>query len=304
MGLYAWSARCIPGFSILVLLALTLLALTDADLPFQQSWHSAIHETGRRPPIKGPSRSAAPDITYSQLVFAAYNVLIHFLSLLFPLRLCWSLWQITGQVQDINSQHTTSLSNQITDDTKTRTVGSVGGSLSPIDTSRNEHRDDWPESPKGSSGMIYHAILIPIYKEETDTLRDTLDVLASHAQARTSYDVSPIRRCSHLWIRLTSRYLGLVGNGREGSQCREPSRHPHPGIFATISQHPFISPPLRSRWRSSGQEQQYQLGSTRSCKDLYRSCVSSKLRLHGDGWYVPLSVLGIFSVKAHVELLS
>ena len=38
--------------------------------------------------------------------------------------------------------------------------------------------------------MIYHAIMIPIYKEEIDTLRDTLDVLSSHAQARTSYDVS------------------------------------------------------------------------------------------------------------------
>ena len=189
MGLYAWSARCIPGFSILVLLALTLLALTDTDLPFQKSWHSAIYETGHRPPIKGPHAPVA-DITYSQFIFASYNVLIHFLSLLFPLRLCWSLWQITGQVQDLNSQHTTNLGNQATEDTKTRTVGSVGGSLSPIDTSGNEHRDDWPESPKGNSGMVYHAIMIPIYKEDIDTLRDTLDVLASHAQARTSYDVS------------------------------------------------------------------------------------------------------------------
>lgn len=199
MSLYAWSARCIPGFSILVLLALTLLALTDAGLPFRHSWHSAIYDTGRRPPTKG-LHAVVADITYSQLIFAAYNVFIHFLSLLFPLRLCWSLWQITGQVQDINSQHTTSLDNQVTDDTKTRTVGSVGGSLSPIDTSGNEHRDDWPESSKGNSGMIYHAILIPIYKEEIDTLRDTLDVLASHAQARTSYDVSFSERsvaCDH-----------------------------------------------------------------------------------------------------------
>ncbi len=188
MGLYAWSARCIPGFSILVLLALTLLALTDTDLSFQTSWHDAIYNTGRRasrPKVPTP----IPEITYSQIIFAVYNAFIHFLSLLFPLRLCWSLWQITGQVQDLNSQYTTNLGKQLTDDTKTRTVGSVGGSLSPIDTSGSNHHD-WPERPKSSSGMVYHALMIPIYKEDIDTLRDTLDVLASHAQARTSYDVS------------------------------------------------------------------------------------------------------------------
>lgn len=37
---------------------------------------------------------------------------------------------------------------------------------------------------------IIHAILIPNYKEELDGLRETLDVLASHPQARSSYDVS------------------------------------------------------------------------------------------------------------------
>ena len=217
MGLYAWSARCIPGFSILVLLALTLLALTDTTLPFQTSWHSAIYDTGRKPPIKSPHSGQVADLNWSQLIFAGYNVFIHFLSLLFPLRLCWSLWQITGQVQDLNSQHTTTF-NQATDDTKSRTVGSVGASLSPIDTSGNKDRDDWPESPKGNSGMVFHAIMIPIYKEEIETLRETLDVLASHGQARTSYDVS---------LDIHTAALGspanvfpstdLVGNGRERS---------------------------------------------------------------------------------------
>lgn len=40
-----------------------------------------------------------------------------------------------------------------------------------------------------SLGMVVHAILLPNYKEDIDTLRETLEVLASHAQARTSYDV-------------------------------------------------------------------------------------------------------------------
>ena len=37
---------------------------------------------------------------------------------------------------------------------------------------------------------VIHAIVIPNYKEEVDSLRETLDVLASHPQARDSYDVS------------------------------------------------------------------------------------------------------------------
>jgi hypothetical protein len=35
-----------------------------------------------------------------------------------------------------------------------------------------------------------HAVLIPNYKEDIDVLRETLDVLASHPQARCQYDVS------------------------------------------------------------------------------------------------------------------
>lgn len=37
--------------------------------------------------------------------------------------------------------------------------------------------------------QVVHAIVVPNYKEEVDTLRETLDVLASHPQARDSYDI-------------------------------------------------------------------------------------------------------------------
>ena len=241
MGLYAWSARCIPGFSILVLLALTLLALTDAELSFHASWHDAIYDTGRRP---SKTRIPTPiaEITYPQITFAVYNVFIHFLSFLFPLRLCWSLWQITCQVQDLNSQHMTTLGNQTTEDTKTRTVGSVGGSLSPIDTSGHNHQD-WPQRPKSSSGMVYHAIIVPIYREDIDTLRDTLDVLASHAQARTSYDVSNYANSisQHELIFPAD----FSSNGREGSLCRKPSWRSHSSLLSAISSHHVVFAPFR-----------------------------------------------------------
>lgn len=44
---------------------------------------------------------------------------------------------------------------------------------------------------------VIHAIIIPNYKEDIDGLRETLDVLASHPQARLSYDVSSLTSEHH-----------------------------------------------------------------------------------------------------------
>ena len=37
---------------------------------------------------------------------------------------------------------------------------------------------------------VVHAIILPSYKEDMDTMRETLSVLASHILAKSSYDVS------------------------------------------------------------------------------------------------------------------
>ena len=39
------------------------------------------------------------------------------------------------------------------------------------------------------SDSVVHAIILPSYKEDLDTLRETLSVLASHVLAKSSYDV-------------------------------------------------------------------------------------------------------------------
>lgn len=41
-----------------------------------------------------------------------------------------------------------------------------------------------------ASVNVVHAIVIPNYKEELDTLKETLEVLASHPHAHEAYDVS------------------------------------------------------------------------------------------------------------------
>ena len=187
MTFYAWCARCIPGFTILLILALELLSLTDATFPFAWSFKSNPEQSA---PIRHDFNQIPGELTWSQTIFAAYNIFIHVLSLLFPLRLCWSLWQVAGQVQDLDSQHVTASVND-RQDTKSLSDGSLTAPSSPIDSSPAQRYADDGDTGSDGMGMIFHAILLPIYKENLDTLRATLDVLASHAQAESTYDVSP-----------------------------------------------------------------------------------------------------------------
>lgn len=189
MALYAWCLRCVPGLGIVFLSSLIICALVD-HRPF---WHSGLSSpdySAIGPSLDTSQRSST--LSVAQTIFALYNVFIHILSLIFPMRLCWSLWQITGQIQDLASQH--AVASPIEEE-KTRTVGSPSSSLTPIDTGWRLKPGHWSHdggAPKkaNAKGMVLHAILLPNYKEDIDTFRGTLDVLASHAQARTSYDVS------------------------------------------------------------------------------------------------------------------
>lgn len=61
--------------------------------------------------------------------------------------------------------------------------------------------------------LVIHAIVIPNYKEELDTLRETLEVLASHPRAQSAYDVSllpPSRAASN--FRAVLRHDGQPGS--------------------------------------------------------------------------------------------
>lgn len=181
IGLRSWCVRCIPGFSLLALFALIVFALTDPStwLPYYNTVH-----------FKDPNSDT---LTLPQAIYAVYNVLIHVLALIFPLRLCWSLRQITHEVQGLAFQRTTP-ANVVDIQEKNRTIGSPAASLSPI-TSGATSDDDDSRKRSRSLGMVYHTILLPNYKEDINTFRETLDVLASHAQARSSYDVGHLKPC-------------------------------------------------------------------------------------------------------------
>lgn len=129
-------------------------------------------------------------------LFSYYCLLIHFLVFIFPLRSCWAVFNITRslkkaararELKDIKFGHrrrasSTSLSSAETL-TSSRDVSSATSSEAG-DFDLEGTADDI------ATDRVIHAIVIPNYKEENDTLRETLEVLASHPQARSTYDVS------------------------------------------------------------------------------------------------------------------
>ena len=195
MGLVAWCVRCVPGLSILCLLSLVLCALGDPRRWL--GWTGERYRGGRGNGYHGgPAQHHEPAdfLTSTQLFFVFYTVLVHLLALGFPLRLCWAVWQLNREIKSVVAQYGSSY-RQSGIRSLTRTVGSPGASLSHIETSRADSSSRSSSSSgetrirSDSLGMVVHAILLPNYKEDIDTLRETLEVLASHAQARISYDV-------------------------------------------------------------------------------------------------------------------
>jgi hypothetical protein len=155
MSLVRWATRCIPGLSVLALLVLIECALQV----FQTSLIGLTYPTGL---IKRTNPVVA------QFIFSTYTISLHVLALLFPLRLCRAVWAATSAIQQAQYESGNFISKK--------------------------EKDNDGGSPKlrctdGEEGDIIHAIIIPIYKEEVETLEDTLSVLASHPAAMHMYDV-------------------------------------------------------------------------------------------------------------------
>jgi hypothetical protein len=134
-------------------------------------------------------------------IFVYYTILVHIAIAIFPLRACWAVWDLT---QTLSRSTRNSLSNIKKHSTHRR---SSYTSVSSSETLISGHHDAPSTATSSEAGdieiemytdggefakqePIIHAIVIPNYKEELDTLKETLEVLASHPQAHVSYDVS------------------------------------------------------------------------------------------------------------------
>jgi hypothetical protein len=158
-----WATRCLPGFSILALLVLLLSASDAVPGPWRE-------------PTK--DKSDRPGLNLAQKIFILYSILVHLNTLLFTGRLSWALSYAFAQTSKVLKRRDHSLSG----------AWKQSGPLeNPFSTAMNK------KSPRVSvaevAEEVTHAIIIPNYNEDIDTLRETLDVLARHPRARSQYEV-------------------------------------------------------------------------------------------------------------------
>ncbi len=92
---------------------------------------------------------------------------------------------------DVDSESASTVGSSIgssIDDKLSTSAGSFSSvtptsQMSRAGTPKLGYFDDVPEP-------VTHCIIIPDYKEDMDTMKETLSVLGSHVLARSSYDVS------------------------------------------------------------------------------------------------------------------
>lgn len=140
-----------------------------------------------------PARDVPAGTSSLRALFSFYSIFVHILAAVFPVRACLAVRYITRQVRKAKSELRTS------------------PAASPLYISEKNPLDN----------TLLHVIIIPNYKEDVDTLRATMAVLASHAQAQTSYHVGHIffrntqnSRCFVRCFLLTRPSLGHISHGR------------------------------------------------------------------------------------------
>jgi hypothetical protein len=175
-----WFFRCIPGLSGIALIALLSLALIDDGQP--QFISSRQHT---RSSVKLGLSSQG--LKLSQMFFIFYSLLVHIDTAFVAIRLCFSIRVVKNKMRSTLLRRKDLPSGFYSE-----------GILQPADVKELNSRSS-PFEPDRTRpnekvlGEVIHAIIIPNYKEDIDTLRLTLAVLASHPRAKTQYEVCVLR---------------------------------------------------------------------------------------------------------------
>lgn len=192
MSLLLWWSRRASGLAIIALVLLCYWVIS-------KEWSATRHNfdysqaAGAAESAYGSSNRTTAFLT---AVFAYYSLFVHFLMCLFPARSCWAIFDLTRTLKktarskvlrDFKLQHRWRGSSASLESAETLTSSHVcsASSSEAGDIDLEPYSDATDETPT----IVIHAIIIPNYKEEVDTLRETLDVLATHPQAQASYDV-------------------------------------------------------------------------------------------------------------------
>ncbi|KAJ4130899.1 hypothetical protein NW768_006438 [Fusarium equiseti] len=194
MTVFTWFAQRAGGLSMIALSVLCYWVISR-DSSLEQQQYSYDQTDGKGALHPSAATIGAGSWSYA---FAYYCLLVHILVCIFPLRACWTIWNLTQYMKRaarsdslLDLKRLASRRDSYTSASSSETL--ISGRTSTSSSTTSEAGDCDPDfytdGVPGANENIVHAIVIPNYKEEIDTLRETLDVLASHPQAHYSYDV-------------------------------------------------------------------------------------------------------------------
>lgn len=185
MSFFRYICRCIPALSLIIWMFIAYQALSHNPIPFMGAhkfWEKPYNWTYLDP---------------WQIIYIIYSVGAHICAcILFPSRLIWSVWHMVEEVRaakyeaaEVTRPYAESEASSSVDDkaslislTPTASSSTPDGPLSRVGTPRASKFEEVADS-------VIHAVILPSYKEDLDTLKETVSVLASHVLARSSYDV-------------------------------------------------------------------------------------------------------------------
>ncbi|KAJ5089044.1 hypothetical protein N7532_007728 [Penicillium argentinense] len=182
-----WLTRCLPGFSLIALTLLLLCAFTDIiQSPLLKDF---LPPSFNQPTQDGPWSG----LGWAQKIFVVYAVVLHVHTFGFTFRLGWSLYRATKDARKV-FQRRLSMSPTLTpqsprsvcetySDEPLTPVSLEGSPVPSIDKKNFVTINEITEQE------LVHAIIVPNYCEDLQTLETTLKVLASHPRARSRYEI-------------------------------------------------------------------------------------------------------------------
>ena len=194
MSVFAWCTRRVGGLSFIALIILCYWVISSEFESTSTTDAAAGAHPHGKPGASFKGQGGHGNAGRWTVFWAYYSVLIHTLVFMFPMRACWAVEDLTRslkkvarnkQLRDFKFSHQRRLSQTSLSSAETLTSHSSSASSEAGDVELSYYTDADIEQEK-----IIHAIIIPNYKEDIDGLRETLDVLACHPQARSTYDVS------------------------------------------------------------------------------------------------------------------
>lgn len=189
MSVLSWVTQCSGGLAWVALLGLSVFVLIREANASDRGYES--HGIVSVNTLTGAG--------IWTIIFAYYCLVIHVNIVCFATRSCYGMWDMIVHLRDAEKSRLVrglrsplrrpgSAASVSSDETLAASPSCSASSSDAGDLDIEKYADD-PTSAAAAADRVIHAIVIPNYKEEVDTLAETLDVLASHPQARECYDV-------------------------------------------------------------------------------------------------------------------